>query len=89
MSADARVAAQWNNRDTLNGPMKRTGPQLKPLVGVPGDGVPIGESSSQFKDVRPALPTGSTNPAMAKNSNIWKMVIFGAGLLFLLHLARG
>jgi hypothetical protein len=89
MSADPLVAKTWNNRSTIDAPIKHMGANLTGVkMGVPSTGVPINDGNA-FKDVQPSLPTGDTNPMMRRRSNVWSMLAVALGLLFLLHLSRG
>jgi hypothetical protein len=89
MSADPLVARTWNNRSSVDPPLKSTGANLTGVkMGVPSTGVPI-DGGNSFKDVQPTLPAGDTNPMRRRRSNVWNMLAVALALLFLLHLSRG
>lgn len=78
-----RIAADWNNR----APAKRPSPQMVPStgglkLGVPSSGVP---SPYVNADVRPALP--DAGPVVgAQQANLWKWLVIGGVIIFLLQL---
>lgn len=79
-----KLAAAWNNRPRLNRPQPQMTAQTKGLkMGVPSSGVP---SPFVDSDVKPKLP--DAGPVVAeRQSNLWKWIVIGGVVIFMLQLA--
>lgn len=84
-----KIAEQWNNRPKgaltgLPSPSKQMAPNFTGLkMGVPGTGVPL---PIRTGDITPVLPTDDGPAAAVQRSNVWKWLVIGGVLVFLLHL---
>ncbi|QKE44379.1 hypothetical protein [Yaravirus sp. 'brasiliensis'] len=79
-----KLAAAWNNRAPINRPTPQRVPSTGGLkMGVPSSGVP---SPFVNSDVKPKLP--DAGPVVAeRQSNLWKWIVIGGVVIFLLQLA--
>jgi hypothetical protein len=79
-----KLAAAWNNRAPVNRPEPQRVPSMSGLkMGVPSTGVP---SPFVMSDVKPKLPDAGP-PAAQQQSNLWKWIVIGGVVIFLLQLA--